>query len=84
MGRYEKYPFRDCALLMTSADNFFWTFEQAVAYYRFTLVRYIGFRDRGMLLAGGCGSTNGRPQIGETDYLRQAYEFGKGIYQKEK
>ena len=84
MGRYEKYPFRDCALLMTSADNFFWTFEQAVAYYRFTLVRYIGFRDRGMLLAGGCGSTNGRPQIGETDYLRQAYEFGKGIYLKEK
>lgn len=84
LGRYEKYPVKDSALLMTSADNFFWTFEQAVAYYRFTLVRYIGFRDRGMLLAGGCGSTNGRPQIGETDYLRQAYEFGKGIYQKEK
>lgn len=51
-GRYEKYPIKDCALLMTSADHFFWTFEQAVSYYRFTLVRYIGFHDRGMLLAG--------------------------------
>lgn len=37
MGRYEKYPVRDCALLMTSADDFFWTFEQAVSYYPFTL-----------------------------------------------
>ncbi len=26
LGRYEKYPVHDCALLMTSADNFFWTF----------------------------------------------------------
>ena len=47
LGRYEKYPVRDCALLMTSADNFFWTFEQAVSYYKFALVNYIGFRDRG-------------------------------------
>lgn len=80
LGRYEKYPVKDCALLMTSADNFFWTFEQAVSYYQFTLVNYIGFRDRGMLLAGGCGDTNGGPQIDKTDYLKKAYEFGKKIY----
>ena len=80
LGRYERYPVKDCALLMTSADNFFWTFEQAVSYYQFTLVNYIGFRDKGMLLAGGCGDTNGKPQIDKTDYLRQAYEFGKNIY----
>ena len=43
LGRYEKYPVKDCALLMTSADNFFWTFEQAVSYYQFTMVNYIGF-----------------------------------------
>lgn len=79
-GRYERYPVKDCALLMTSADNFFWTFEQVVSYYQFTLVNYIGFHDKGMLLAGGCGDTNGRPQIDKTDYLRQAYEFGKKIY----
>lgn len=81
LGRYEKYPVKDCALLMTSADNFFWTFEQAVSYYQFALVNYIGFRDRGMLLAGGCGDTNGKPRISETSYLERAYEFGKTIYE---
>ena len=80
LGRYEKYPDKDCALLMTSADNLFWTFEQAVSYYRFTLLRYLGFHDKGMLLAGGCGGSSGQPAIEKTDYLRQAYEFGKTIY----
>lgn len=80
LGRYEKYPIKDCALLMTSADNFFWTFEQAVSYYQFALVNYIGFHDRGMILAGGCGDTDGKAQIDKTDHLTKAYEFGKTIY----
>ena len=80
LGRYEKYPAKDSALLMTAADNFFWTFEQAQSYYQFTVVNYIGFRDRGSLLAGGCGDTNGKPQIGKTDHLKRAYAFGKNIY----
>ena len=79
-GRYERYPVKDSALLMTSADEFFWTFEQAVSYYQFAVVNYIGFRDRGMLLAGGCGDTNGKPQIDKTGYLQEACEFGKNIY----
>ena len=79
-GRYEKYAVKDCALLMTAADNFFWTFEQAVSYYQFALVNYIGFHDKGMLLAGGCGDTNGRPRIDETGHLEKAYQFGKEIY----
>lgn len=79
-GRYEKYPIHDCALLMTSADDFFWTFEQAVSYYHFALVNYIGFHDKGMLLAGGCGDTNGKPQISKTTHLKESYEFGKTIY----
>ena len=82
LGRYERYPEKDCALLMTAADNFFWTFEQAVSYYKFTLVNYIGFRDRGMLLAGGCGDTNGKPQIDKTEHLAAAYQFGKKIYEE--
>lgn len=49
MGRYEKYPIKDAALLMTAADNLFWTFEQAVSYYKFAIINYIGFNDRGML-----------------------------------
>ena len=80
LGRYEKYPIKDCALLMTSADDFFWTFEQAVSYYQFALVNYIGFHDKGMLLAGGCGDTNGEPQIFKTQHLERAYRFGKSIY----
>lgn len=87
LGRYEKYPDKDCALLMTAEDNFFWTFEQAVSYYRFALVRYIGFRDRGMVLAGGCGmvlaggcgGTSRKRIIEQTPFLDQAYEFGKKL-----
>ena len=79
-GRYEKYPVHDCALLMISADNYFRTFEQAVSYYKFALVNYIGFCDKGMLLAGGCGDTNGKPKIDQTQYLKEAYQFGKTIY----
>ncbi|MFR7991089.1 MAG: hypothetical protein ACLU5F_10890, partial [Anaerovoracaceae bacterium] len=80
LGRYERYPVKDAALLMTSADNFFWTFEQAESYYRFAVIHYIGFRDKGVLLAGGCGDTNGKPRIDQTDYLDRAYGFGKNIY----
>ena len=80
LGRYEKYPIHDCALLMTSAVNFFWTFEQAVSYYKFAMINYIGFHDKGVLLAGGCGDTNGKPQIGKTNHLKEAFEFGKSIY----
>ena len=78
-GRYEKYPIKDCALLMTAADNFFWTFEQAASYYNFAIVNYIGFRDKGMVLAGGCGDTNGKPQIDKTTHLTEAYKFGKSL-----
>ena len=80
LGRYEKYPIKDCALLRTSADYFFWTYEQAVSYYQFALGNYIGFHDKGMLLAGGCGDTNGQPQISKTQHLERAYRFGKNIY----
>ena len=80
LGRYEKYPQLDCGLLMTSADNFFWTYEQAVSYYQFAIVNYIGFRDLGRLLAGGCGDTNGKPMIASTQWLGKAREFGLNLY----
>lgn len=80
LGRYEKYPVRDCALLVTAADNFFWTFEQVTSYYKFTLINYMGFNDKGMILAGGCGDTNGKSQIDKTNHLKEAYEFGKNLY----
>ncbi len=80
LGRYEKYPDKDCALLMTAADNFFWTFQQAESYYRFSLIQYLGFHDKGMLLAGGCGGSSGEPAIQKTEWLQKAYEFGKNMY----
>lgn len=45
-----------------------------------SLINYIGFHDKGMLLAGGCGDTNGKPQIEQTPHLKRVYEFGKEIY----
>ena len=68
---------------MTAADNFFWTFQQAESYYKFAVVTYIGFHDRGVLLAGGCGDTNGLPQIGKTNHLEQAFAFGQTLYPPE-
>ncbi len=83
LGRYEKYPDKECALLMTSADNYFWTFQQAESYYRFAVVNYLGFRDKGMVLAGGCGGSSEEPAIEKTEWLKKAYEFGKSIYKQE-
>lgn len=73
---------KDSALLMTLADGFFRTFEQAVWYYQFAAVNYIGFHDRDMALAGGCGDANEKPQIDKTGYLQEAYEFEKNIYKE--
>ncbi len=75
-GRYEKYPKKDCMLLMTSADNLFWTFNQAYSYYQFALIHYIGFTDKGTLLCGGCGGSLHKPNIQNTKWLDKAYDMG--------
>ena len=84
LGRYERYPIKDSALLVTATDDFFWTFEQVTSYYEFAVVNYIGFHDKGMIMAGGCGDTNGKPQIDKTGHLKEAYEFGKNLYENYK
>lgn len=76
MGRYEKYPDKEAVLLMTAADNLFWTFEQAVSYYKFAIIRYLGWKDRGMVLAGGCGGVSSGRGVLER-YLVEAEELGK-------
>ena len=78
-GRYEKYAAKDCALLMTAEDNLFWTFEQAVSYYRFCLINYLGWTDKGMVLAGGCGGSLDKKHIAATGYLETSYQFGKSL-----
>lgn len=77
------YPVHDSALLMTAADNNFWTYSKAADYYQYAIVKYIGFHDRGMLLAGGCGDTNGAAGIKATDWLEKAREFGRTVYSEE-
>lgn len=81
-GRIEIFPEKDCALLLNAEENEFWCFEQAVSYYHMAVVQYMGFHDKGMLLAGGCGDRAGQPEIKETEFLMKAYEFGKNIYKE--
>jgi len=83
LGRYEKNLQKDAVLLMTAADNLCWTFSQAESYYRFAVINYIGMRDKGMLLCGGCGGSMKAPGIKNTGYLDKAYEMGKNIYKDE-
>lgn len=83
LGRYGQYPFaRDCALLMTAADKDFWTFEPALNQYRFTLIQYFGYHDKGHVLAYGCGSCEEQPHVAP-QYLEEAYTFGRNVYPAE-
>lgn len=78
-GRYLYYPKKDCVLLMTSGDDYFWTFEQATSYYQFNCINYLGWNDRGMILAGGCGGSPTKRHIQDTKYLEAAYQLGKNL-----
>ena len=63
------------ALLTVAWNGDDWTFDALEAHYK-TLVRYIHFKDMGMVLGRGCGtpSTTKRSQ-----YVKEAYELGKGL-----
>jgi Multimeric flavodoxin WrbA len=76
-GRYAKTVGKECALLMTSADPSFNSFENAVGFYRLTS-RYLGWIDKGMVLAGGCGGTDVPRRVPEND-LKAAYILGKAL-----
>lgn len=76
-GEYSKTAGKECALLMTAADNSFNTFENAVGFYRLTS-NYLGWIDKGMVLAGGCGGTDAPRKVPES-YLKAAYMLGKGL-----
>lgn len=62
-------------LLATAYDDKDWTFQALTAHYK-TLVKYLGWTDAGMLLAGGCGS---RSVIEHSVYPQKAYELGKSL-----
>ena len=56
-----------------NADD--WTFESLEAHYK-TLVRYINFEDKGMILGYGCGSP---AMTQRSRYPEEAYKLGRGL-----
>ena len=63
------------ALLTVAWNADDWTFEALEAHYK-TLVRYINFEDKGMVLGYGCGS----PSMTErSKYPAEAYKLGKSL-----
>ena len=63
------------ALIAAAWNSDDWTFEALKSHYK-TLVRYLGFKDVGMILGGGCGTPF---MTRNSHYLQQAYELGKNL-----
>ena len=63
------------ALLTVAWNADDWTFDALCAHYR-TLVRYLHWRDEGMVLGYGCGSPG---MTRATEYPQQAYELGRSL-----
>lgn len=70
----DQYPRKETVLLMSAGDDHFWTFEQAISYYRF-LTKALGWKNLGMVCAGGCEIHNNVNK----QYLTEAYQIGKSI-----
>ena len=63
------------ALLTVAWNADDWTFDALTAHYK-TLVRYINFEDKGMVLGYGCGS----PSMTRTSkYPEQVYKLGRSL-----
>ena len=63
------------ALLTVAWNADDWIFEALEAHYK-TLVRYINFDDKGMILGYGCGS----PALTQRSrYPEEAYKLGRGV-----
>lgn len=63
------------ALLTVAWNADDWTFDALAAHYK-TLVRYINFKDTGMVLGYGCGSLS---MTSQSQYPEKAYQLGKSL-----
>lgn len=63
------------ALLAVAWNADDWTFDALEAHYK-TLVRYINFEDKGMVLGCGCGTPS---MTTHSKYPIEAYRLGKGL-----
>lgn len=62
-------------LMATAYDANDWTMKDIVSHYK-TIVRYLQWKDAGVLLATGCGT---RDAIERTEYPELAYRMGKEL-----
>lgn len=63
------------ALIAAAWNGDSWTFDVLTAHYR-TLVRYLSFRDQGMILGKGCGTP---AMTAASPYMKEAYELGRSL-----
>ncbi len=63
------------ALLAVAWNSDSWTFEALVSHYKI-LVRYLNFKDQGMILGRGCGTLG---MTARSVYMNKAYELGKSL-----
>ena len=63
------------ALLTVAWNSDDWTFDALTAHYK-TLVRYINFKDKGIILGYGCGSPS---MTRNSEYPELAYKLGKSL-----
>ena len=63
------------ALLTVAWNADDWTFEALESHYK-TLVRYINFEDKGMILGYGCGTP---AMTSRSRYVSEAYKLGKSL-----
>lgn len=63
------------ALLAVAWNSDDWTFEALTNHYK-TLVKYLNFKDCGMILGRGCGTPN---MTAHSKYLEEAYKLGKNL-----
>ena len=66
---------KSAILMATSYDNYDWTMKAITAHYQ-TIVKYLEWKDAGVLFATGCGS---REDIVRTDFPEMAYQMGKEV-----
>ena len=63
------------ALIAVAWNNDSWTFDALEVYYK-TLVKYLNFSDRGMVLGKGCGTPS---MTANSKYVYETYKLGKSI-----
>lgn len=77
---YDNVPKKDVALLVTAQDDNADTFSHVTSFYKAVFVNSLRWKDRGMVLAGGCGGTNSPKRIKETNFLEEAKRFGSTLF----